>query len=214
MSVPISTTDWCISALTFSARISFPSSSICWIWDFNSRDCGSTIWNSSSTPSVKQSCFCHSYSSFLFQRFTVCKRCNKCTPGKIILFCLVIFSSSDSHISGSFDNPLKIFFSHRIYISIGCRITKINCIRNPISNSKFNSIKIITNALLRARTPLLTLSNIFFKWFWISYITKMMRLPWIILHNVNILSIQTIAAKYSVKIISSWSIITSCPVSL
>src|SRR5688572_19664281 len=53
MPVPISMTDWCISGFTRSFRTRFPSSSISWTCDFNSRVSGSMIWNSSSTPRVK-----------------------------------------------------------------------------------------------------------------------------------------------------------------
>src|ERR1700761_7227392 len=54
MRVPTSMTDWCISALTRSSRRSLPLASISVaMCERRSRVSGSTIWYSSSMPSVK-----------------------------------------------------------------------------------------------------------------------------------------------------------------
>src|SRR5205085_11932918 len=53
ISVPSSTTDWCISGLICSFKRTLPPSRISWICERSSRVSGSTIANSSSIPSVK-----------------------------------------------------------------------------------------------------------------------------------------------------------------
>src|SRR5580704_16884889 len=119
ISVPTSTTAWCISALTLSLIIFWPSMTMRCSWLFSSRLLGSMTMYSSSIPRVKLlkliSAMARIYlvMGALFQVFA---------PGEVVAAFLVRKGAFDGIPCGSFYHPIKVVFADAVLFGVGGRV--------------------------------------------------------------------------------------------